>query len=209
MVDQITAAIMTSSVRIIIALFIFWLYFKNRSKLALWFGVFFILFAVHGIFRTFSILTGEVLWFFVHRLGLTFGTLAILQGLSEIGVDWIKKYKIVYVLAVVFILLSYYDAFILGGIAGEQKNIMNSLPTFAIGGLGLIMAGYYFNSLGKALNSLGRNIMVTGFTLEGLLHFAVLYMIPAGLTGLAFYLGLVFTAMIGIGWWMSLKIRAE
>ena len=203
--DQITAGIITSAVRIAIALFIFGIYYKNRNKVALYFGLFFVLFAVHGIFRTLSATTGEPFWFFIHKVALVGGSVFILQGLGEMGIDWIKKYFVVPILAVVTVLLAYYNAYLVGGIAGEAANIWLSLPSFALSGIGLILAGYYFYALGKDLPVWGKNVMVAGFILEGLLNFAVLWLIPVGLTGLAFYMGLLFTAMIGLGWLLSLS----
>ncbi len=203
--DQITAGIITSAVRLAIALLIFWTYYKNKNKIAFYFGMFFLLFSAHGWFRTLSVVTGEAFWYFIHRVALTFGTVVILMALSTIGVEWIKKYKIALITAIASVLLAFNEAFNLGGVAAEQSNIIFLLPTFSIGGLGLIIAGYYFNSIGKSLPGLGKNLMVTGFVLEGLLNFAAVWLIPAGLTGLAFYLGLIFTVMIGIGWRLCLS----
>ena len=207
--EQITAGIITSAVRILIAMFIFGIYYKNRNKIALYFGLFFTLFAVHGIFRTLSITTGEPFWFFLHKIALVGGSVFILQGLGEMGIEWIKKYFVAPILAVIAVLLAYYNAYLAGGIAGEAENIWLSLPSFALSGIGLILAGYYFYAMGKDLPTLGKNIMVAGFILEGLLNFAVLWLIPAGLTGLAFYMGLLFTAMIGLGWMLSLSAGKE
>ena len=207
--EQITGGFITSAVRILIAFFIFGIYYKNRNKVALYFGLFFTLFAVHGIFRTLSITTGEPFWFFLHKVALVGGTALILQGLGEMGIKWIKEYFVVVILAVIAVVLAYYNTYLVGGLAGEAENIWLSLPSFALGGMGLILAGYYFYALGKDLPTLGKNIMVAGFILEGLLHFAILWMIPAGLTGLAFYFGLLFTAMIGLGWVLSLSAEKE
>src|SRR3989338_4963818 len=104
--EQITAGIITSAVRILIAMFIFGIYYKNRNKIALYFGLFFTLFAVHGIFWTLSITTGETFWFFLHKIALVGGSVFILQGLGEMGIEWIKKYFVVPILAVITVLRS-------------------------------------------------------------------------------------------------------
>ncbi len=209
-IDEITATAITSAVRFAIAAFVFRIYLRNRNKFMLYFGLFFLLFGVHGVFRGLSIATGEAFWFFLHRISLLFGTIVILQGLASVGVNWIKKYWIVQILAVISITLAYYDAYILGGISGEIANSISALPAFGIGGIGMFLVAYYFNSLGKKLPELGKNIMVSGFLLQGFLLFGAFWLIQMNLSGLGFYLGLAFTGMIGIGCWMSLsKIEGE
>lgn len=203
--DQITAAAITSTARLAIAAFIFWIYYKNRHELAFWFGIFFLLFGIHGIFRILSIISGEAVWYFAHRVFVTFGTIAILQGLASIGITWIRKYMVVPIVSVIAILLAYNEAFILGRAVAEQAGSLATLPTLSIGGIGLIIAGYYFCSFRGKLPLLGICLLAAGFILLGLLHFAFVWMAPAGLAGLAFYLGLAFTAMIGFGWWISMS----
>lgn len=194
--DLATASIITLIVRISIALFILWVYYKNKNKLALYIGLFFLLLGFHGVFRTLSSATGDLFWFFLHRIALLFAAVAILYGLGKIDVEWMKKLKLVPIFAVIAVLLAYYDAYVKGGFAGETSLI---IPAFGIVGLILLLAAYYFNLLGKALPRHGRLLMVAGLALQGLLLISVGYLIQKGMSWLGFLLGAVFTGIVGLG----------
>ena len=204
--DLAAAAIIASIVRILIALFILWVYYKNKNKFALYIGLFFLLLGFHGIFRTLSQTTGVLFWFFLHRISLLFAAAAILYGLGRIDVEWMRKLRLVPIFAFIAVLLAYYDTYVKGGFAGETTSI---IPAFAIAGISLLLAAYYFNLLGKALPRHGRLLMVVGLALQGLLLIFVGYIIQKGMSWLGFLLGMAFTGIVGLGFGCCLHHKEE
>ncbi|MBI4020008.1 MAG: hypothetical protein HY367_01640 [Candidatus Aenigmarchaeota archaeon] len=216
-ITEMTAVFMTSGVRFAIAAFMLWLYRKNRNRFVIAFGLFFLLFGVHGLFRFFSVTEGNQLLYFVHRITLIGGTITILYALKSLGIGWVGKYHAIPAFAAAATALSYLDSYVFGGVQGEMAFWDHLLagsyglafahfPTLALGGSGLLIAAYYFNSFGKGMHTMGKRVMVCGFLLEGLLHFVAPFFIPLGFTWLLFIAGMVFTAMIGIGWGMSISV---
>ncbi|MBI2034876.1 MAG: hypothetical protein HYT11_04055 [Candidatus Levybacteria bacterium] len=200
MVDEITAGLITSVVRLMVAVFVSYSFFKSRSPPAMYLGLFFILFGIHGWFRTLSLMTGNEILFFLHRLAMIFPTVIILQVISQ-SVSWISRYKIVFAIAAVSIILSYVDAFVFGGFVGEARTLWATIPSFSFSAVGMLMTAYFFNAQ-KGMPRLGRNIMAVGFMLQSVLLFAAFLIVRNNLAGVGFYLGLVFTSIIAVGWWM-------
>ncbi|PIN85677.1 MAG: hypothetical protein COV47_00985 [Candidatus Diapherotrites archaeon CG11_big_fil_rev_8_21_14_0_20_37_9] len=197
------AILLISFARIFISGFIFWAYTKNRSKIALYFSAFFLLFALQGIFRITTIFTGELIFYFFHVLTLTLGSAVIFEALHSIGVKWIREYKATEAIILFSILISYYDTFVLGGLNSELANAPAMIITLATTGTALIISGYYFYLFGKDIPKIGRMLIVEGFILEGILLFFTPSLVRLGLVHLSFAFGFVFTLAIGIGWFFS------
>ncbi len=204
-VDQITAGIATGTIRLLIGFFIFWVYYRSRSRLALSFGIFFVLLSAQSFFRIYGALHGGEIFYFLHRFLLLFGTVVILEGLSEIGISWIKKYNMPFIIGALAFIASYYNAFFLGGLSGEKSAFFIILLINLISIVGLPLAGYYFYLCGKNLPLFGRNMMVFGFFMQGLVFVIAPWLNAVGLVGITFYLGLIFTGMIGIGWLLCVE----
>lgn len=186
-----------------ITLLVFHVYFKNKNKFVLSFGLFFFFFSTHLSFRLMGLLTESSAWYFLHVFSLMLGTVSIFYGLSQYGVKWIKRYSIIPISIMLAFLISYLDAFVLGYHLAEA-NMFARIVTLGFGGLGLMIVGEYFYMRGKKIWKYGRNIMSVGFTLEGLLHFAAILLVPLGILAPLFVLGLAFTITIGIGLYISL-----
>ncbi len=200
-VDQTTPILITSIVRLGAGLVILYAYFKNKNKITLFFSLFLLLFGIQGFFRLASF-NGDLTLYFISKLALSLSGVLVLLGLSEIGVKWIKKYYVVPTIAIIFILLSYYSAYILGGVAGEANNsFLSTLINMAIG-IVLLLAGYCFYILGKNLPKLGLHVLVFGFALIGfVLTFSFLIIANPGVV---YYFAMLGTLMVGVGWWLSL-----
>lgn len=192
-----------SSARLGMSLFIFWRYYKHKKELALYFALFFLLVSLHGLFRAVSILNGDVLWLFVSRLMLTLGATTLLQALVHLRVAWIERFHTIEIFMVVAVMLSYLDAYVFGGLTGEQTHLLSGIPLSAMLGLTVLLTAYYFHRLGKGLPRLGYWMLVLGLTFEGILLMAAVFFARTSLEWIGFLLAVVFTAMIGAGWWLS------
>lgn len=185
--------------RILIFALIFWVYTKNKSKLALYFSLFFLMFSAQAILRLYS---SDVFIYFINRFTLLLGPIMILLGLSSLNVSWIKKYNVVPILIILSFITAYYQAFILGA---SSYSILTIIPGTAIGGILLFVAAYYFNKMGSKLADSGRFLLVCGLILQGLLLPVGVVLISMNYSYATFYLGSVFTLLIGLGWYMCLN----
>lgn len=202
MLNETGAIVITSIVRFLVSLIIFKAYYKTKNAFTLYIGFFFFLFSIYGSFRILNAITGNPFWYFLHVLFLCLGTVAIMQALSAYGVKWVKKYHLVFILSIAAIAIAYFDTYVLGPQIAE-KALFARVITLSMGGVGLIAAGRHFYVYGKNLVDSGRNMTSLGFTLEGLLHFAAIILLPLGFLNLAFWMGFAFTLLIGVGLWIA------
>ena len=199
--DPITANVISATIRLFIALFIFWVYIRNKYKFALYFAVFFLLFSAQSWFGMINLLTGEVGWFFLHRLFMAGGTVAILIALSHTNVKWITKSHLPKIVGILALTAAIIEASIWENSAGSPP-FWAAIPTLSIGALGLFIAGYYSRSLIKD-SWITLCLLSGGFLMLGLVHIAAIWLIPWGYSSVIYYSGLVSTLMVGFGWWIG------
>ena len=207
MADPIVLGIASSTIILLISLFIMWDYFKNQARLALYFGLFLLFFSMQGLFRIFGLLSGDATLFFLHKASLALGPVVIIHGISRTGVQWLKKYWVAPAIALVSILLVYYDVFIFGGFAVTHANTLTGYLTAFIGGAGLLVAGYYFYLAGRNIPTLAKALLDLGVVLHGFL-----YLLSPWISGdveLSFYMGTFFSMMILGGWLFSIEEYSE
>lgn len=201
---QITILLVSTLVRYLIAVPTFWAYYKNKNKASLYFTIFFLMFGTQTLLRSFYLTTGDALLYFGHLLTLTIGAAVMLYAIGELGAQWTRKYRAAALLAVTGLLFSYIATFVMGYETAETSILM-AAAILGTSGAPLIIAAYYFNLWGGALPRTGKNILVAGLALEGLLQFSVPWIAAVmGQQVIAFALGIVFTVLIGVGWWLCL-----
>lgn len=198
-----TATAVATALRLAFAVVILHLYLKNKKKIALYFGLFFLLFSLHGIFRFIAVESGQAIWFFLHRISLKFSTLMILIAIADLGARWIRRYKILPLFAIASASMAYIDAYIFGGLAGEQTTLLAGIIGFGLAGTGLLISAYYLAFFARDLPPVGRRTLSLGLASQGILLFTAIFLIQSNLTGLAFIIGLINSTLIALGAWLS------
>lgn len=194
MTDPTISGIISISVRIFIAIFIFWIYYKNKSKLALCFSAFFFSIGIASMIRTLG-LSSQLSQFF-YIFFLLFGVAMIFQGLQYLNVK-IKRCCLVQIMILAAVIISYFYAYV-----PEYYNISVILATI-LGGFGLLTSAYYFNK--SSLSKQGKNLLVAGLSLEGLFHFMIGPLMIYNQIDIVFSLSLIFIVMIACGWYACLN----
>lgn len=204
MADIINPGLLLIIIRSLLAILILLTYFKYNVKVAPYLSAFVAMVVFVTIGRIITETTGNIHVYFLMYLSAMIGTIIILHVLEKFGnIRWLKTYKIVPVFSLVFVIISFFNAYILGGLANETP--LTLLPTTLINAGGQALAAYYFYRFGKNLPSFGKYILVLGLLLDGILYPIAAFLVTMGLTSLVFFLALVFTLMIGIGYFLCFR----
>lgn len=206
---EVLSASILMIIRVVIAVVLFLIYLKNRRPLVLYFAAFFLFIGVQILFRALSVSMNNPLMFFMHELTLILSAAVMLQGLASIGIEWLRKYKVPYLLAVFAFLFAFRDSFLVEDFLLNRESGTGIIAVI-ISGIGFLIASYYFYTLGKYLPNIGKNLLVFGFGLLGILVILAVPIVSIqpifGLPGIVFINlnGIIFTTMIGVGWLLSL-----
>jgi len=188
------------AIRLIFALLIFLIYFKNRDKLSFYFALFFLFFGIEGIMRNFAFATGIRHLYFADLIFFGISALMVLQGVEEVWDDWLKKYYVVYAAGTALVLLAAYNTYFIAGLPIGASNQLSLFPFYAVSGIIFLLSAYYLNFIDAKDPHPGDTLTVGGLVLLGILNFIVVPLLSAGLANIVLYASTISSSLFGLGW---------
>ena len=205
-VNDVTVILITTGIRFCIALFMMLIFIKSRNVFSLYFSLFFIMFVMHGLLRVIALASGWPSIFFLQRLVFNSSAVIPLAAFSSLGVNWIRRHRLVPLALALAIGLAFVDTYYLMGVQGESIHPVAEMFTSRLFfGILLLLCAALFQQWGTYLSRSGRILLVIGFMLQGLTTFiggkTILPDIPAA----GFVLGVCASLLIGTGWIVCLQ----